>query len=163
MSTIQTNRSGLKVWSMSRRKCKYSEIRSLHKYNANKKITLIEKVLLLRGDVPRRCNLRLSIFFRKPLPNQYQNMWLKFDPVGDANARVQRKDLPWCLIFHTTPYLSTILANMSGCAVFYSNVAISRQRVLITDHFCTQIPTRAISQCLGFSWCTNCTCGLWIA
>ena len=32
----------------------------------------------------------------------------------------------WWLIFHTTPYLSTILANMSGCAVFYSNVAISR-------------------------------------
>ena len=61
----------------------------------------------------------------------------------------------WWLIFHTTPYLSTILANMSGCAVFYSNVTISRQRVLKTDHFCTQIPTRAISRCFGFSWYTN--------
>ena len=84
-------------------------------------------------------------FLQKPLPDQYPNMWLKFDPVGDANARVQRKDLPWWLIFRTTPYLSKILANMSGCAVFYSNVAMSRQGVLITDQFCTQIPTRAIS------------------
>ena len=65
-------------------------------------------------------------FLQKPLPDQYPNMWLKFDPVGDANARVQRKDLPWWLIFHITPYLSTILASMSGCAVFYSNVAMSR-------------------------------------
>ena len=80
-------------------------------------------------------------------------MWLTFDQVGDANARVQRKDLPWWLIFRTTPYLSTILANMSGCAAFYSNIAMSRQRVLITDHFCTQIPTRAISRCDGLSWC----------
>ena len=65
-------------------------------------------------------------FLQKPLPDQYPDMWLKFDPVGDANARVQRKDLPWWSIFRTTPYLSTILASMSGCAVFYSNVAMSR-------------------------------------
>ena len=57
---------------------------------------------------------------------EYPDMWLKFDPVGDANARFQGKYLPWWLIFRTTPYLSTILASMSGCAVFYSNVAISR-------------------------------------
>ena len=65
-------------------------------------------------------------FLHKPLPDQYPNMWLKFDPIGDANARVQKKDHPWWLIFRTAPYLSTILANMSGCAVFYSNVAMSR-------------------------------------
>ena len=57
---------------MSWRKCKYSEIRSLHKYNSNKKITLMEEVLLLRGDVPRRCSLRLSIFFRNPYPTNIQ-------------------------------------------------------------------------------------------
>ena len=76
-------------------------------------------------------------FLQKPLPDQYPDMWLKFDPVVDANARVQRKDLPWWSIFRMTPYLSTILASMSGCAVFYSNVAMSRQRVLITDQFCS--------------------------
>ena len=65
-------------------------------------------------------------FLQKPLLHQYPNMWLKFDPVVDANERVQRKDLPWWSIFSMTPYLSKILANMSGCAVFYSNVAISR-------------------------------------
>ena len=52
------------------------------------------------------------------------NICLKFDPIVDAKEK--RKDLPWWLIFRTTPYLSTILANMSGCAVFYSNVAMSR-------------------------------------
>ena len=76
---------------------------------------------------------------------EYPDMWLKFGPVVDANARVERKYLPWWLIFRTTPYLSTILASMSGCAVFYSNVAMSRQRVLLTDQFCSQIRTRAIS------------------
>ena len=80
-------------------------------------------------------------FLQKPLLDQYPDMWLKFDQVVDANAHVQRKDLPGWLIFRKTPYLSTILASMSGCAVFYSNVAMSRQRILITDQFCTQIPT----------------------
>ena len=65
-------------------------------------------------------------FIQKPLPDQYPDMWLKFDPVVDANIRVQRKDLPWWLIFRMTLCMSTILANMSGCAVFYSNVAMSR-------------------------------------
>ena len=71
-------------------------------------------------------NPQIVDFFQKPLPDQYPNMWLMFDPVGDANARVQRKDLPWWSIFRTTPYLSTILASMSGCAAFYSNIAMSR-------------------------------------
>ena len=65
-------------------------------------------------------------FLQKPLPDQYPDMWLKFDPVVDANARVRRKDLPWWSIFRTTPYLSTILTSMSGSAVFYSKVAMSR-------------------------------------
>ena len=79
---------------------------------------------MLRGDVPRMYS-QIVDFLQKPLPDQYPDMWLKLDPVVDANERVQRKDLPWW-IFSMTSYLSTILASMSGCAVFYSNVAISK-------------------------------------
>jgi len=57
---------------MSWRKCKYSEIRSLHKYNSNKKITLMEEVLLLRGDVPRRFSSETPT---RPISKHVAQVW----------------------------------------------------------------------------------------
>ena len=103
-------------------------------------------------SAPRVADLPIGVNVSPAPPRFYQHAGLLAKLMLELPARVQRKDLPWWLIFRTTPYLSTILASNPGCAVFYSNVAMSRQRVLITDHFCTQIPTRAISRCFGLSW-----------
>ena len=149
MSTIQTNRSGL-IHVLTEMQVFRDQIPT--QVQCKQEDYIDWESVIAQRRCPEEMYSQIVDFLQKPLPDQYPDMWLKFDPVGDANARVQRKDLPWWLIFRTTPYLSTILANMSGCAVFYSNVAMSRQRVLITDHFCTQIPTQAISRCFGLSW-----------
>ena len=142
MSTIQTNRPGL-IHVLTEMQVFRDQIPT--------QVQFKQEDYIDGGSViaQRRCHEEMQSqivdFLQKPLPDQYPDMWLKFDPVVDANARVQRKDLPWWLIFRTTPYLSTILASTTGCAVFYANVVTSRQRVLLTDHFSSQIPTRAIS------------------
>ena len=79
-------------------------------------------------------------FLHKPLPDQYPDIWLKFDPVVDANARVQRKCLPWWLMFFTNSCPMTIQTNRPGGILLYIEVAMSRQSALIADHFSSQIP-----------------------
>ena len=149
MSTIQTNRSGL-IHVLTEMQVFRDQIPTQVQFKQEDYID--GGSVIAQRRCPEEMQSQIVDFLQKPLPDQYPNMWFKFDPIGDANARVQKKDHPWWLIFRTAPYLSAILENMSGCAVFYSNVAMSRQRVLITDHFCTQIPTRAISRCFGLSW-----------
>ena len=69
-------------------------------------------------------------FLHKPLPDQYPNMWFRFDPVVDANARVQRKCVSWWLIFFMNPYPRTIPTDRQGCIAFCAKVTMSRQSAL---------------------------------
>ena len=115
MSTIQTNRSGL-IHVLTEMQVFRDQIPTQVQFKQEDYIeggNAIDQMRCLE-----EMQSQIVDFLQKPLPDQYPNMWLKFDPVGDANARVQRKNLPWWLIFRTTPNLSTILANMSGCVVF---------------------------------------------
>ena len=78
-------------------------------------------------SAPRVADLPIGVNVFPPAPPRlYEHAMLLAKLMLELPARVQRKDLPWWLIFHITPYLSTILASISGCAVFYSNVAMSR-------------------------------------
>ena len=118
------------------------KVESLLNHNTNNKIILIElcaKVLFLRGRV-----LSDFDFLHKPLPDQYPYMWFRFDPIVDANARVQRKCLP-------NLYPRTIQTNRQCCISLYTEIAMSRQSALKADHFSSQIPIRAISCCFGSS------------
>ena len=116
MSTIQTNRSGL-IHVLTEMQVFRDQIPTQVQFKQEDYID--GGSVIAQRRCPEEMQSQIVDCLRKPLPDQYPNMWLKFDPVDDANARVQRKDPPWGLFFHTTPYLSTILANMSGCAVFY--------------------------------------------
>ena len=128
MSTIQTNRSGL-IHVLTEMQVIRDQIPTQVQFKQEDYID--GGSVIAQRRCPEEMQSQIVDFLQKPLPDQYPDMWLKFDPVVDANARVQRKCLLWWLIFRATPYLSTILASMSGCAVFYSNVVMSRQRVFI--------------------------------
>ena len=122
MSTIQTNRSGL-IHVLTEMQVFRDQIPTQVQFKQEDYID--GGSVIAQRRCPEEMYSQIVDFLQKPLPDQYPDIWLKFDPVVDANARVQRKCLPWWLIFHTTPYLSTILANISGCAAFHSNVAMS--------------------------------------
>ena len=146
MSTIQTNRSGL-IHVLTEMQVFRDQIAT--QVQCKQEDYIDWESVIAQRRCPEEMYSQIVDFL------EYPDMWLKFGPVVDANARVQRKYLPWWLIFRTTPYMRTIQTSTSGCVLLYSDVAMSRQRVLITDHFCSQIPTRAISWWFGSSECTN--------
>ena len=105
MSTIQTNRSGL-IHILTEMQVFRDQIPT--QVQCKQEDYIDWESVIAQRRCPEEMYSQIVDFLQKPLPEQYPYMWLKFDPVVDANARVRRKDLPWWLIFPMTPYLITV-------------------------------------------------------
>ena len=127
MSTIQTNRSGL-IHVLTEMQVFRDQIPTQVQFKQEDYID--GGSVIAQRRCPEEMYSQIVDFLQKPLPDQYPDMWLKFDPVVDANARVQRRCVPWWLIFFTNLYPRTIHTDRQGCIAFCVEVTMSRRSAL---------------------------------